>query len=579
MSKDKTFLLSRFEFAQVRDTNTAIQSTIPGPERVQLTATQELIGVFRKIVLGERQWCIVENPFSEKLGDIQIGKTEQRFGSDIFHLHPGESVPDGVQNEIVLTDDEALIVRALKDCPHPVDETEGAVLKAGEETTIVGPKRLIPHKDLKIVERRESISLSANQGVHIQDDDTGKVRNALGPDDFFRRHNESLWDKPLTDDELQALGFTSQHIDEDTRALAASPRRRKSHEVVVVELEDNEAICLFDKNGQRVEFGPRTVFLEPHERPKVLHLSGGVPIRPSVLKVAKLSLGPDFIRDRLNVRTSDNAVLTLEIVFRWKFAVDADNPGRIFLLKDPIGSACQALSSRIREVAAGAGFEEFHSKAASIIKTSIFGGDETFVFEENGFTILGIDVESVTPADEEIAAKLTQTIKTTVDIVTERQQQEAKLESERRLIAGQAKNEEARKELVDLQIANDRKEKVEAARTAAEALKLRTVSEADAIIATAKAQAKADRECKKVEVDLKKQALKDAADVDKQRLQDKADAEIRSLEGRVAALGENGPNVFADIERARAFKATDKLVLPADSKLVAGLESVVTVGG
>lgn len=587
-NRRETILLNRFQFCHVSDRNSGDVVLHEGPARVQLTSNQELVGTFDKIRLSERQWCIVRNPFDVASDDIREGEREQRIGPQVFSLHPGEilerqhtlveSDKTGVSHEVVLTDNEALLVRARLDCPHPLEE--GKTLAAGEELLVKGPRRIIPHKDLEVIELRKAVSLSENEGVFIQDDDTGKVRLVRGPADFFREHNESFWGKPLTTDERQALGLEAQRIDGETRALSGAARpRRNEHDAVIVELEDREVLCLFDQGGQRVEFGPKTVFLGAHERPKVLVLSGGVPVRPSVLKVAKLHLGPDFIRDRLEVRTHDNAILELAVVFRWQFEVNEEDPGRLFRLKDPIGFAAQALSSEIREVAAQHGFEAFHSGAASIIKSALFGTSDKRVFAENGFAVLGVDVESVVPVDPEIAAKLTATIKTTVDIVTRRQQQEAELESERRLIDGRARNEEARQGLLDLQIANARKEKVEAARTEAEALALKAKAEAETILTRAEAEAKADRKRRQVEVDLKRKEAEDAANVERQKLGDAAEAEIRSVEGRVQALQGEGAKVLAAIEAARVFRATDKVILPSNSKLVAGLESLVTVSG
>jgi len=225
-----------------------------------------------------------------------------------------------------------------------------------------------------------------------------------------------------------------------------------------------------------------------------LFISGNVPVRPNVLRIAKLELGPDFIRDRLSVRTRDNATLDLDVTFRWRFIVDKENPKKLFALKDFVGFTAQTLSSEIREAAAQHTFDEFHSKAGEVIKNTVFGDKTSRLFDENGLEIFGVDVEGITPEDPEIRERLATAIKTNVDIYTARVQQEARLDSERRLIEGQAKNEEARKALIELQIANNHKQQIEAAKTEAEALKTQAAAEAEAITLKAQAQRQAEEE-------------------------------------------------------------------------------------
>jgi len=222
------------------------------------------------------QWALVLNPFDNEKDDIVEGEREIRVGPSVFSLRPGELIEGGVRDEIVLDDDQGLLLRARKDAPHPTELEQ--TITAGTEVLIRGPRRFVPHKDVEIVERRSSISLSEDEGVFIQNDDTGVVRLVRGPKDVFVEHNESLWEKKLTLEEQEALGLVQQRgVDRDSRVLSASPRVRKHNwQAVVIELEDNEAISLFDGDERRVEFGPGKIFLAPHERPKVL-LEDGKP--------------------------------------------------------------------------------------------------------------------------------------------------------------------------------------------------------------------------------------------------------------------------------------------------------------
>lgn len=529
-------LLDRFQYCHVRNNRTGVVTLHEGPKRVWLGLFGELLSdVQQKIVVQDGQFAVVYNPYDPAIHDIREGEHDVRTGPVTFSLHPGERLgSEGVQDVHVLTDDDALLVRARKEAPHPTQPDH--LIPAGTEVLVRGFHRYVPHKDIEIVEEQTSVSLSKEEGVYVQNNDTGEVRLVRGETDLFLEQNESLWSKNLTQDEQEALGFVPQKISTDTRILAASPRpRRKNSDAVVIDLEDHQAICLHSGEQSRVVFGPAVVFLEPHERPRILHLSGGVPVRPNALKVAVLDLGPDFILDKLQgVRTRDNACLTLAVNFHWQFKVDREAAQKLFALKDPIGFAVEVLSSEIREIAAGHNFEEFHSKAASLIKEAVFGGQNVRHFEENGFEVFGIDVESIVPEDREIQAKLAEGIKANVDVFTHRVREEAQLESERRLIEGRRKNEEARKVLIELQVTNERLVALEAAKTKRQALLETAQGEAEAL----KVKADAERE-----------------------------AETKRLTAVAEALAGTGGERYLALEQSRVLRSTDKVVVPTDARI------------
>ncbi|MBI4434987.1 hypothetical protein HY635_04230 [Candidatus Uhrbacteria bacterium] len=551
-----TILLNRFQYCHVLDRNTGVITLHEGQgakgKRIQLESHEELVGTWDKVRVPDGSYAVVLNPFDAARSDIAIGEREVRPGPREFALHPGEVIESGkVLAEHVLADDDALLLRAERDAPHPLAGTStahpaNAILRAGEEFLLTGPRRFIPHKDVRIKEHRKRISLAAAEGKYVQNDDTGAVRLVRGPNDFFLAHNESLWDKRLTHEELEALGYTAQDVDSDSRVLAAEPQERASaSDAVVLDLEDNEAISVFDGANVRVEFGPQTIFLEPHEHPRVLYISGGVPVRPNVLRLAKLKLGPDFIRDKLTVRTKDNATLVLDVNYRWRFEVDRAKPEearKLFALKDFVGFVAQTLSSEIREEAAKHDFEAFHAKAAELVKQAVFGAAGKRVFDENLLIVFGVDVEAITPEDPEIKQKLADAIKTNVDIYTKRVQEIATLESERRVIEGRAKNEAARKDLIEQEIANGRRKEVADAETAKEAARVRAEGEA----AAATIRTTGERE-----------------------------AEVERLKAVAAELATDGGRAYIELERARILRATDKVIVPTDSKLVLGVNGTV----
>ncbi|MBI2483138.1 hypothetical protein HYV74_03085 [Candidatus Uhrbacteria bacterium] len=552
-------LLSRFDYAYIRNKNTGDVRLEIGEEkrgkRIQLDANEELVGKWEKIRIADRKYAIIRNPFSAERDDVIPGDRDIRPGPTEFPLHPGEEL-EGIFDEYVLTDDDGLKLRAARDgVPHPLAGTnhvpERDTLRSGDEVNLWGPKRYIPHKDIVVVGQLRAIPLSEKQGKYIQNDDTGDVRLVRGmeSDSLHLAHNESLWSKRLTGEELEALGYKEQTAPDGSRALAARPYARPlDSDAVVIDLEANEALCLYEGSRERVLFGPDTVFLNPHERPRVLHISGGVPVRANALRIAKLHLGPDFIRDELIVRTRDNATLTVRVTYSWRYVVDpADTKAarKLFALKDFVGFTTQTLASEIREEAAQHNFENFHAQAATLVQQKVFGAAQERAFPENGFVVFGIDVEGIEPEDPEIQRKLADAIKTNVDIYTSRVQEEAKLESERRVTEGKAKNEAARRALIELHEQNEH---------------TRIIAEAERAAAAKRITAEADAEAIRI---------RSAAE---------RTAEEARLQTITKILETPGGHAYIDLVRARVLRKTDKVVVPTDSKLVLGVGGLTGIG-
>ncbi|MHA2366127.1 MAG: SPFH domain-containing protein, partial [Candidatus Hodarchaeales archaeon] len=279
---------------------------------------------------------------------------------------------------------------------------------------------------------KEAFSLDENQGIYIQNQKTGDVRIEIGPKEVFLDAEEVLYEKDLTEKELTALNLDEEDID---RYMA-----------IRIELDENEIIQLVNNEKIRYELGPKTIFLEPFERPKVLTLSGSTPKRPDVITTAIVRLGPDFLSDILRVRTKDNADLKIHVRYKWRFNVNNENLGLIFSIEDFIGYASETIASMLRGIAARHDFEDFHSNASDIIKETTFAGKGGREFE-NGFEIFSVDIKQITPVDEDIAEKLNAAISHNMDVYVKKVQQQAELDAQRQLIEGEKVIEEQRQDL------------------------------------------------------------------------------------------------------------------------------------
>ena len=552
-------VLDEKQYVHVLDSQSGDARLLEGPTRRSLAFGEQLVGaVQNKVILAERQYCVISNPHNQnpvgtgpgtgaaRAAKILYGEREVRQGPQSFSLHPGEKLEGPVQNEHVLTKYDAVLVKALTD-------TDGR--HAGEKFLVKGPAQFVPSKHETILRQVQAIPLSNTDGIYVQNEDTGEVRLVTVPVDYFLAPNEKLFEKELTDDELAGLGLEEQRAPERggragvrilTRQAANTSFLEDRTCALVLELEDKEVVYLYDGSDIRIEQGPKTTFLGPYERPKVLNLSGGKPIQQGVLKVALVKLGPDFIYDQIKVRTNDNAQLRVDVTYKWRFRVREDaaetrqaDLKKIFSIEDFVGYAAETLSSEIRSVAAGHNFEDFHANALDHIVKKLFGEEDgerkaSRIFEENGLEIFGVDITGINPEDPKIAEKLHEAIKSNMDIYCRRLVLSATLEAERQEVEGQRKIESERSELIKSQVANERLRQTETAKIQSEAGKINAESEAEAIRIKSEA----------------------SLDADKKRLS--------------AVIGElGGADNYLALQRAEAFKNAEKLVVvPTDTKLV-----------
>jgi len=227
-----------------------------------------------------------------------------------------------------------------------------------------------------------------------------------------------------------------------------------------------------------------------------------------------LQLGPDFMTDIVIVETADHARLSLKLSYNWHFEYkqgQADD--RIFSVPDFVGDACKAIASRVRGEVALHSFDEFHRNSAKVIRTAVFGLDDSkpepkirnrFVFNANNLIISNIDIQSVEPVDSRTRDALQKSVQLAIEITTrsqeatarheaEKREQEARGELERQQIVDKAKAEAARKSLLELQAQSATVEATGAATADAKAQAARAEIKGNAAVEQSKLSAKASK--------------------------------------------------------------------------------------
>jgi len=461
---------------------------------------EEVVGQVSVTILNNRQYCVVLDPMDSR-GRLQLGQREVRKGELVFFLRPGERLESGIQDVFILSDDEALLLRAREAFDETVEVTDenGTRTKAdvsrrpGDRWMIYGPVDFVPSVQVEVVERRRAIPLDENEGIYVRDIRSGKVRMVQG-ESYMLLPNEELWEKDLPKVVEELLGVDALADRGRGNDSSRSAARDKSR-VVTYRVPHNAAAQIYDykEKQARVVFGPDLVMLGPDEHFTVLSLSGGKPKKPNTIRSLCLLMGPDFMTDIVKVETSDHARLQLQLSYNWEFDInrsDAEQAYNLFQVPDFVGDACKAIASKIRGAVASTPFDEFHRHSARIIRVAIFGEDENhrikphFIFESNNLKVTNIDIQSVEPVDQRTRDSLQKSVQLAIEITTksqeasarheaERTEQEARGKLERQRIKDEALAEQEREKLLKL---NAKSTEVESTGRAASEAKARAAS-------------------------------------------------------------------------------------------------------
>jgi major vault protein len=533
---------------------------------------EQVVGEVKITTLNNRQYCVVLDP-CDKNGKPQLGQRALIKGEASFFLQPGERLEAGIQSVHILAPDEALLLRAketYKDGEHTHEP--------GDRWMVHGACDYIPPVQVEIVEKRRSIPLDLNEGIYVRDIKTGRVRAVTGRS-YMLEPQEELWEKDLPSTVEELLKSAGQADRDRTRVVSF----RAPH---------NSAVQIYDykEKKARVVFGPELVMLGPDEHFTVLSLSGGKPKEPHKIKAIALLLGPDFMTDIVIVETSDHARLSLKLSYNWRFEVDKDSKAdgeKIFQVPDFVGDSCKAIASRVRGAVASVTFDTFHKNSAKIIRSSVFGTDDSgrvrnrFGFSSNNLVITNIDIQSVEPVDQRTRDSLQKSVQLAIEITTksqeaaakhqaERKEQEAKGRLERQKITDEAEAEKARKGLLHLQAQSaavestgqataEAKARAEAAQIEGEA----NVTQAELRSQATKIRAEADLEqtSARQQQEIAHQAQLNGLELTKAR--DLADIEASKFKAIVDAIGANtikaiaqaGPEMQAKLLQGLGLKS------------------------
>merc|ERR1711966_422893 len=167
------------------------------------------------------------------------------------------------------------------------------------------------------------------------------------------------------------------------------------------------------------------------------------------LRIEKLDLRPSFMSFEFNCRTADNVELILEGTFFWE-VVDCEKMFR--KTGDTPGDVCAHARSRFIERISKVSLAQF-MKDINVIAEAVHKDNDSF-YAERGVLIHSLEVSGYRCAEASTALILEQIIQETTNRMNRLQQQESENEWQLLQIKGDIEEERAKKELLDVQIAN-----------------------------------------------------------------------------------------------------------------------------
>ncbi len=145
-------------------------------------------------------------------------------GEASFFLQPGERLNGGVQEVLVLSEDEAVVLRSLE----AFELSDGTCRAAGDKWMVRGPCEYVASRREEVVARRKAIPLGENEGVYVRDLRSGQVRAVVGGA-YMLREDEELWSKTVPSEMEGLIGEDLNGRPRDaTRVVTYKvPRNRK----------------------------------------------------------------------------------------------------------------------------------------------------------------------------------------------------------------------------------------------------------------------------------------------------------------------------------------------------------------
>jgi hypothetical protein len=427
------------------------KTVINGPKSVLINPlTTKKFKICKALSLGPSEYCVIKN--------ILSGERYVQTGPKLVFL----KAYDKIQKDSLDHEKRQSISLKANEYVRFIDNETGKVrvIKGEQGCVVPGPNE----EFLDMGGKKQALDLKVYEYVKIQNKKTGEVRTERGEKLVFLDAFEEL------------VGQSKQvaiEVDEETAVLVRNKRSGQQHLVTEkmlfvpshdeevaevrkrIKLADYEACIVRDKSGKDLfYFGSnedqRSFFLPPYSDLVQLLWSRGRRRERRDLRIQKLDLRPMFMSFEFNCRTNDNVELILEGSFFWEVV---DLRSMMKFTNDTTGDICNHARSRFIELVSKVTLQEFMTEF-NIIAKKVHEEDQSNFYAQRGVKIHSLEVTHYRCAEATTAIILEQIIQETTNRMNKLQQQESENEVQLQEIRGDIEEEKARSELINIQTMN-----------------------------------------------------------------------------------------------------------------------------
>mmetsp|Transcript_16048 Transcript_16048/g.19599 ORF Transcript_16048/g.19599 Transcript_16048/m.19599 type:complete len:561 (+) Transcript_16048:151-1833(+) len=426
-------------------------TVINGPQTIFLNPFKtKSYKKIKALALGPLEYCVIQNKLT--------GVKYVQVGPKLVWLKAYDEIEVDTRGR---QKREALSLKA-NEYVRFIDKQSGKVRVAKGEKGCV-----VPESDEEFLDaggKRQAIDLKVYEYVKIENRYTGEVRTERGEKLVFLEPFEELVGKKKQ---------IAIEVDEETAVLVRNKRSGQQHLVTekklfvpsndeevaevrkLIKLAEYEACIVRDKSGKDIlYFGAnedqQSFFLPPHSHLVELLWSRGRRREKRDLRITKLDLRPMFMSFEFNCRTHDNVELVLEGSFFWEVV---DLRAMTKFTNDTTGDICNHARSRFIELVSKVTLQEFMSQF-NVIAKKVHEADETQFYTQRGVKVHSLEVTGYKCAEYSTAQILEQIIQETTNRMNKLQQQESENEVQLQEIRGDIEEEKARSQLIEIQTLN-----------------------------------------------------------------------------------------------------------------------------
>jgi major vault protein len=361
------------------------------------------------------------------------------------YIHYATAIPEG-EGRYVMNRDTGEIKLKRGPCMYLPDPRSEVIVNRVLEARMCD---LLYPGNTEALEYNRKLREQANQNVIVGKSDV-VAAHSMNLSANYSQSNSSV--RGGASELAPGDAFTRKPVHTPPRTITLD---NKFQGAVSFQIWNGYAVQIVNKKGERrVEVGPKTVMLEYDETLMPMQLSKGKPKTDDArISTVFLSVKHNKVSDMITVQTVDLVEVKLTVSYRVNFEGKSD---KWFDVDNYVKLLTDHLRSKLRGAAKRVGIESYYAGVIDSVRDTVLGkaseGQKRpgAPFEENGMRVYDVEVLDVVIADNNIQQMLSS--------------------SSRDAVLSAIKQNQAKRELVDFEAAEDVKRKKAQATAATEEL-------------------------------------------------------------------------------------------------------------